>query len=280
MTVYHNIIEKQKLAKEWFRSLRDILCNEFELLEREMGSDSKFNRTNWQREGGGGGEMSVMRDGAVFEKVGVNFSEVFGEFSKEFSKEIPGTENKPNFWASGISLVAHMRSPLVPAVHLNTRMIVTEKVWFGGGSDLTPTFIYQDDSELFHSILKKACDKFDISYYPKFKEACDNYFYLPHRKEARGIGGIFYDYLNTGDWEKDFGFTREVGTSFQEAFIKIIRNNFRKSWTNEEKELQLEKRGRYVEFNLLYDRGTRFGLMTNGNTESILMSLPPHAKWI
>ena len=270
---------QKKLASSWFRELRDEICNRFEKIEKDNGSSTTFARKKWDRDGGGGGEMSIMR-GSIFEKVGVNISTVYGEFSEKFAKEMPGCKDGNNkFWASGISLVAHMNSPHIPAAHFNTRMIVTTKQWFGGGGDLTPTFVNDEDTKIFHDHLKNACDKFDKNYYTKFKKNCDEYFYLPHRDESRGVGGIFYDYLNSGDWQKDFEFTKEVGIQFDKAFLNIIEKNIMKKWTKEEKSAQLDKRGRYVEFNLLYDRGTKFGLMTNGNTEAILMSLPPTAAW-
>ena len=270
---------QKKLASSWFRELRDEICNKFEKIEKYNDSSATFTRKKWDRDGGGGGEMSIMR-GPIFEKVGVNISTVYGEFSEKFAKEMPGCKDGNNkFWASGISLVAHMNSPHIPAAHFNTRMIVTTKQWFGGGGDLTPTFVNDEDTKIFHDHLKNACDKFDKNYYTKFKKNCDEYFYLPHRDESRGVGGIFYDYLNSGDWQKDFEFTKEVGIQFDKAFLNIIEKNIMKKWTKEEKSAQLDKRGRYVEFNLLYDRGTKFGLMTNGNTEAILMSLPPTAAW-
>lgn len=266
-------------SSRWFLQLRDYICQAFEAIERTVNSSAFFEKKRWQRDGGGGGEMSIMR-GKVFEKVGVNISTVYGNFSPEFAKEIPGAkENEGNFWASGISLVAHMSSPFVPAAHMNTRMIVTDRLWFGGGGDLTPTFEDHEDTSLFHSHLKKACDKFNPEYYKKFKEECDKYFFLPHRNEPRGIGGIFFDYLNSGNWQNDFDFICEVGLAFKEAFSAIVVKNMNKTWLEAEKDLQRLKRGRYVEFNLLYDRGTRFGLMTKGNTEAILMSLPPEVKW-
>jgi coproporphyrinogen III oxidase len=276
--IYPNIEEKKQLAQEWFKNIRDQICNAFEAIEEEAGSDAKFERKEWSRPGGGGGVMSVMK-GKVFEKVGVNISTVHGTFSEKFANEIPGAKENPNFWASGISLVSHMHSPLIPTVHMNTRMIVTSRSWFGGGSDLTPTFPNEEDTNHFHEQLKNACDKFDKDYYPKFKQECDEYFYLRHRKEPRGVGGIFYDYINTNDWEKDFGFTQEVGKSFIKAYVPIVKKSVNLTWSKEEKDAQLYKRGRYVEFNLLYDRGTRFGIMTDGNVEAILMSLPPEAKW-
>jgi len=286
-----NIDEQKTLAANWFHELRNRICAEFELIEEEHAESSpatehsgepiQFKRTPWQREEGGSGVMSVMK-GQVFEKVGVNISTVFGEFSESMRKEIPGAEIDPRFWASGISLVAHMCSPLVPAVHMNTRMIVVgdgSKHWFGGGADLTPMYPVEEDTSDFHAAFKQACDMFDPEYYAKFKKWCDEYFFLKHRNESRGVGGIFYDYINTGNWQKDFAFTQEVGKTFAAIYPQLVRRHRHKAWTSEQREWQLVKRGRYVEFNLLYDRGTRFGLMTGGNTEAILMSLPPEVKW-
>ena len=273
-----SLAEKQTNAQNWFQHLRDLICSEFEKIESEFGFNSKFVQKKWDRSAGGGGVMSVMH-GEVFEKVGVNISTVHGIFDPKFAKEIPGTENNPHFWASGISLVAHMKSPLVPSVHMNTRMITTEKLWFGGGADLTPTIEFKDDTNDFHKAFKVACDKYNPEYYPKFKAECDKYFFLPHRNEPRGIGGIFYDYHNSGNWQTDLEFTKDVGLAFLKIFPDLVRRHFKKAYTQEQKEAQFVKRARYAEFNLLYDRGTKFGLMTGGNTEAILMSLPPECKW-
>lgn len=269
-------------ARDWFAALRDRICAAFEAIEAEAGSNQRFTRTAWDRPGGGGGVMSVLR-GAVFEKAGVNISTVEGEFTADFAARIPGTEAGAKFWASGISLVVHPRSPKIPAVHMNTRMLVTAKGWFGGGGDLTPlqpgTAEATEDAATFHAAYQAACDRHDPAYYAKFKKWCDEYFFLPHRNEPRGAGGIFYDYLDSGDALADFAFTRDVGEAFLAAYPPIVRLRMHAPFTPAEREAQLIRRGRYVEFNLLYDRGTTFGLKTGGNTEAILMSMPPEVKW-
>jgi len=273
-------LDRRQRAADWFAALRDQICAEFEAIEDEFagGSGARFLRNEWERAGGGGGTMAVMK-GRVFEKVGVNVSVVHGEFATEFRAEIPGASEDPRFWAAGISLVSHPCSPLVPAAHMNTRHIVTRKAWFGGGGDLTP--IYPDELAAadFHAALREACDGYTPDAYAKYKKWCDEYFFLPHRNEPRGTGGIFFDYLDSGDWERDFTFVREVGEAFREGYAAIVRQRMRLPWTDEQRRHQLVRRGRYVEFNLLYDRGTRFGLRTGGNVEAILMSLPPEVAW-
>ena len=280
--------EHKTRARAWFETLRDDLCRALEKIEDDVAgptptsaaSPGRFVRTPWRREGKAddGGVMSVLR-GRVFEKAGVNVSTVQGEFSEEFRARIPGADKDPRFWASGISVVIHPCSPLLPAAHMNTRMIVTTRGWFGGGGDLTPIFPDDEETKAFHAAYQAACDAFDPGYYPRFKEWCDRYFFLPHRNEPRGVGGIFYDELATGDWEQDFAFTQAVGRAFLDVYPRLARRRMNEAWTDEQRRHQLVKRGRYVEFNLLYDRGTLFGLKTGGNTEAILMSMPPEVTW-
>ncbi len=282
------IDEKKKKSSQWFKYLRNQICSELEKIEKMYSlEEKKFKRTTWTRDKRGtdnlgGGEMSLMR-GKIFEKAGVNISTVFGEFSEKMQGKIPGTENSNNFWASGISVVIHPFSPKVPTIHMNTRFIVTEKAWFGGGADITPTYKNSKDSReianFFHEKLKFVCDNYKPSAYKKYKRWCDEYFYLPHRKESRGLGGIFYDYLNSENWDEDFKFTKNVGETFLKTYKQIVSDTVKDEWTQKDKEMQFHRRSRYVEFNLLHDRGTKFGLQTDGNIEAILMSLPPHASW-
>lgn len=291
-----NWLNRQDKASSWFKGLQGDIIAAFEAMEDDLigGNNAglpagRFDITPWDRGKtnetnhsgsilNGGGQMATMR-GRVFEKVGVNISTVHGTFSPEFRQKIPGADENGEFWASGISLVAHMHSPLVPAVHMNTRMIVTTKGWFGGGMDLTPMVENAKDTRDWHALIKATCDQHNPEYHPKFKQWCDEYFFLPHRNEARGIGGIFYDNLDSHDWEADFAFTQDVGRCFVSLYPQIARRHLNESWTAEQREAQLIKRGRYVEFNLLYDRGTMFGLKTGGNTDAILMSMPPEVKW-
>jgi len=278
-------------ARDWFESLRDRICAEFEAIEREAGSDAAFDYLAWDRaeEGNadpGGGVRGLMK-GQVFEKVGVNVSTVAGQFSPEFARTMHGAEDNPGFTATGISLVAHMANPHVPAVHMNTRFLTTGKAWFGGGADLNPPIPYQEDTEAFHARFRAACMAHNPTYYERFAKWADEYFFIPHRNVSRGVGGIFYDHMECTDpeddggaeWERNFAFTRDVGEAFLDVFPRIVRKRMGAEWTPEEKETQLEWRGRYVEFNLLYDRGTLFGLKTGGNIDAILMSLPPLAAW-
>ena len=273
-----NLEIKKDLASNWFKMLQESICQNICDLEKNK---IRFKSTNWERnkkKDEGGGEFRILENGKIFDKVGVNFSKVYGKFPKNFQKKIPGAKKNPIFWASGISVVMHMKNPLIPAMHFNTRYICTTHDWFGGGMDVTPSKKDEKEKKEFHKILKKMCNRHNKNYYLKYKKWCDEYFYLPHRKESRGIGGIFFDYKKN-NFEKDFKFVRDVGTTFQMVFQNIIKKKIKKKWTKNDKEMQYIKRGRYVEFNLLFDRGTKFGLQTGGNVEGILMSLPPIAKW-
>ncbi len=269
---------KQKLTSNWFKSLQEMFCKTIGGFEKNKIS---FKSTTWKRnlkKDEGGGEYRILKNGKIFDKVGVNFSKVYGKFPKKFQQNIPGAQKDPRFWASGISVVMHMKNPLIPAMHFNTRYICTTFDWFGGGIDVTPSKKDNKEKEVFHKTLRDMCNRHDKNYYKKYKKWCDEYFYLPHRKEPRGIGGIFFDYKKD-NFEKNFKFVRDVGVTFETIFQKIINKKIKKKWTSKDKENQYIKRGRYAEFNLLYDRGTKFGLQTGGNVEGILMSLPPHAKW-
>jgi len=282
----NDIYIKKRLTSSWFNLLQETICYEFEKIEMDFGKKTKkkpkyFKKKIWKKSkinSEGGGMFSIIKKGLVFDSVGVNFSQVSGKFHKKFRSKIFGTKNKPEYWASGISVVAHMKNPKIPALHFNTRFIVTQKNWFGGGIDATPAIKDNKEKKLFTSKIRTMCNKHNKNYYYKYKKWCDNYFYLPHRKEMRGIGGIFFDYKKK-NWEKNFSFVKDVGLSFLDISKNIIRKKMYKNWTKKEKNVQLIKRGRYVEFNLLYDRGTKFGLNTGGNIEAILMSLPPEAKW-
>ena len=269
---------KKTLTKNWFRTLQDLICIEIEEIESKS---IKFTSKEWLRNNSkdeGGGEYRILENGKIFDKVGVNFSEVYGKFPKNFKKKIPGAVKNPNFWASGISVVMHMKNPHIPALHFNTRYIYTNHGWFGGGIDATPCFNDNNLKNWFHHQIKLTCDRHNKNYYNKYKKWCDKYFYLPHRKEPRGIGGIFFDYKKN-NWEKDFYFVKDVGLEFIKVFNEIISKKNKIKWSKKDKEIQYIKRGRYIEFNLLYDRGTKFGLQTGGNIDAILMSLPPIAKW-
>jgi coproporphyrinogen III oxidase len=288
-----DMTQRKLRARAWFADLQGQIIAAFEALEDEAptvlypGAAGRFVRKPWRRGDGAedlGGGVGAMMHGRFFEKVGVHFSEVYGAFPADYAKQVPGAAEDPRFWASGISLIAHMANPHCPAAHMNTRMIATTQWWFGGGGDLNPTQAYQRRAEhpnalAFKAPYQAACDAANPAYFPKYEKWCDEYFWLPHRNEPRGVGGIFYDHHNSGDWEADFAFTQAVGRAFLAAFPPVLRGQMHTPWTPEQREEQLIQRGRYVEYNLLYDRGTTFGLKTGGNVETILSSMPPHAKW-
>tara|TARA_B100000686_G_scaffold351999_1_gene452461 strand:+ start:164 stop:1021 length:858 start_codon:yes stop_codon:yes gene_type:complete len=277
---------KKKLASSWFHTLQEIICYKLEKIEKDFGKKNKqksksFEKKLWKKsknKNEGGGIHAIIKNGLVFDSLGVNVSEVSGKFDKKFKSQVFKASGNPKYWASGISVVAHMKNPKIPAMHFNTRFICTSKNWFGGGMDATPCIKDDLEKKLFHKKIKIMCNKHNKNYYPKYKKWCDNYFYLPHRKETRGIGGIFFDYKRN-NWEKDFNYIKDVGLCFLDCIETIIRKKMYSKWTKKQKDIQLIKRGRYVEFNLLYDRGTKFGLNTGGNVDAILMSLPPKAKW-
>lgn len=290
MTLDLDLPERQEIARAWFETFRDRLCDALEVIEDAAdpalypGAAGRFERTPWKRDGDGGGGVASMLRGRVFEKAGVHVSTVWGEFTPEFAKNVPGADQDPRFHATGVSVIIHPRNPHVPTAHMNTRLISTTKSWFGGGGDLTPVLNAQrtqdnPDAVAFHAAMQAACDAHDPSWHAKYKTWCDEYFFLPHRNEPRGIGGIFYDHHDSGDFARDFGFTRDVGMAFLDSYTAIVRGRMAQPWTPAERDEQLIRRGRYVEFNLLYDRGTTFGLKTGGNVDSILSSMPPEVKW-
>ena len=273
-----NLEIKKDLVSNWFKTLQYAICDDISKFEKNK---TQFKSTTWKKnkkKDEGGGEYRILQNGNIFDKVGVNFSKVYGKFPKHFQKNIPGAQKDPRFWASGISVVMHMKNPLIPAMHFNTRYICTTENWFGGGMDVTPSKIDKNERDEFHKILRGMCNRHNKSYYKKYKKWCDEYFYLPHRKEIRGIGGIFFDY-KMDNWKKDFDFVKDVGLTFNDIVRDIISQKMNEKFTKKDKEIQLLKRGRYVEYNLLYDRGTKFGLNTGGNIDAILMSMPPNAKW-